>query len=236
MPGRGESPRSPEVRTVSVILLAGLGAVVMAFVLGINVGLDRTLPENPAAESHVLRTLDSQAARLRQVRAQERTELSFHDTLTAPARPPRAPATTAALTASHPPATSSTAGAPATPSPEAALLATATAPSVAASAEPTSSSDGAAGRGEDPDEESAAPTSRFSLQVGAFPDETSAAGLRLRLQQKGYQVRIATSEVEGRGTWYRVRVGSYADRTAAEDQRTQLSSSEGLFALVVPET
>ncbi len=75
----------------------------------------------------------------------------------------------------------------------------------------------------------------YSLQVGAFPDASSAQSLVERLSQKGYAVRIVSAEVAGKGTWYRVRVGDFKARDKAEQKCSQLSDNEGLFALVVPE-
>ncbi|MFH1811106.1 MAG: SPOR domain-containing protein [Pseudomonadota bacterium] len=236
---RERTAEAPQNRTLVVVVLASLGAGLMAFVLGINVGLERTPAEAAATDSNVLRTLDSQATRLREVRARERTELSFHDSLTGPARVAKAhpaPATTPVTVAAPTP--------PGTPE-HAVAVAEASETQVAAAAQDTARD--AVDLGQAPaaeadsaqNTEEAAPAlevSHFSLQVGAFPDETSASTLRRRLQSKGYQVRIATSDIEGRGTWYRVRVGRFEDRATAEDQRTKISSSEGLFALVVPET
>ncbi|MBN2362074.1 MAG: SPOR domain-containing protein, partial [Deltaproteobacteria bacterium] len=75
---------------------------------------------------------------------------------------------------------------------------------------------------------------RFSLQAGAFPDEAVAKALAARLDSRGYQVHIVPAQVEGKGSWYRVRVGSYGDRSAAESERSKLSG-EGVFAIVVTE-
>lgn len=76
---------------------------------------------------------------------------------------------------------------------------------------------------------------RFSLQVGAFPDQAAAESLAARMRAGGYPVRIVNAEVNGRGTWYRVRVGSFGERVHAEKQRTSIATEQGVFALVVPE-
>jgi cell division septation protein DedD len=55
----------------------------------------------------------------------------------------------------------------------------------------------------------------WRAQVNAFPDERSAIQLVDRLKNKGYNAYV--SEVQNRGkTWYRVSVGLYDSRAAAD--------------------
>jgi cell division septation protein DedD len=66
-----------------------------------------------------------------------------------------------------------------------------------------------------------APTSGFVIQVFSSNDETQANALLNRLRDSGYRVFRQSESVDGR-TMYRVRVGPYPDRPAAEREARQL--------------
>ncbi len=57
---------------------------------------------------------------------------------------------------------------------------------------------------------------RFSIQVAAVQNAQSAEQLAARLRKKGYRAYRLRSEVTGKGVWYRVRVGAFEDRSAAD--------------------
>ncbi len=80
----------------------------------------------------------------------------------------------------------------------------------------------------------AAPQERFySVQVGSFRRVEQAYRLQDVLVKKGYQARIGLSIVEGKGAWYRVRVGRYADRDAADETAQRLKKKEKIDVLVM---
>ncbi len=54
---------------------------------------------------------------------------------------------------------------------------------------------------------------RFTLQLSSFPDKSEAETYARRFTAQG--AFIVASEVPGKGTWYRVRVGSYASSQEA---------------------
>jgi DedD protein len=54
---------------------------------------------------------------------------------------------------------------------------------------------------------------RFTLQLSSFPDKTEAESFAKRFSSQGAYVVV--SDVPGKGTWYRVRVGSYASSQEA---------------------
>ncbi len=73
----------------------------------------------------------------------------------------------------------------------------------------------------------------YSVQVGSFRKVEQAYRLQDQLIKKGYQARIGLSIVEGKGAWYRVRVGRYADRGSANKTAQRLQKSENVDVLVM---
>jgi cell division protein FtsN len=54
---------------------------------------------------------------------------------------------------------------------------------------------------------------RFTLQLGSYPDRSEAEAFAKRFAAQG--AFIVSSDVPGKGTWYRVRVGSYGSSQEA---------------------
>jgi cell division septation protein DedD len=63
--------------------------------------------------------------------------------------------------------------------------------------------------------EATSSTGAFTLQLGASPNRDDAERQASRLREKGYAPYIVTAEVPGKGTWYRVRMGSFPTKDAA---------------------
>lgn len=63
---------------------------------------------------------------------------------------------------------------------------------------------------------------RFSVQIAATQSEVEAQRLQKRHAAEG--ARTVVAEVPGKGTWYRVRIGSYSSRAEAERRRTALAA------------
>jgi peptidoglycan lytic transglycosylase len=80
----------------------------------------------------------------------------------------------------------------------------------------------------------AAPQSsrKFTVQVGAFGDRDKAENIKAELEEGWFGVKISETTSGGR-TLYRVRVGNYRDREAAEFTREKLWN-EGFEAAIVP--
>lgn len=55
----------------------------------------------------------------------------------------------------------------------------------------------------------------FTLQLSASQNPTEAEAFAQRLRSRGYAPYVVAGEVEGRGTFYRVRMGSFPTRDAA---------------------
>ncbi len=87
---------------------------------------------------------------------------------------------------------------------------------------------------EPPAASAAEPEEKFySIQVGSFRKVEQAYRLQDELLRKGYQARIGFSIVEGKGGWYRVRVGRFADRGSANRTARRLQKKEKVDVLVM---
>jgi cell division protein FtsN len=67
----------------------------------------------------------------------------------------------------------------------------------------------------------------YALQIGAFPDKAEAQSLAFKLKSQKHGAYILVGKVPGKGTWYRVRVGHYSDRSAAETAGKKLVGTGG---------
>jgi septal ring-binding cell division protein DamX len=65
-------------------------------------------------------------------------------------------------------------------------------------------------------------STRFTLQVASMKDHQKAVHLSGRLSKKGFPSYVLSAEIPGKGIYYRVRIGHYATRKAAEKAREQL--------------
>ncbi|NNB95834.1 SPOR domain-containing protein [Corallococcus exiguus] len=72
----------------------------------------------------------------------------------------------------------------------------------------------------------------FTLQLSAFQSRQDADRFAARLRDKGYAPYILTAEVSGKGTWYRVRMGSFASKEAAGRYLTDFKRETQLDAYV----
>jgi septal ring-binding cell division protein DamX len=72
----------------------------------------------------------------------------------------------------------------------------------------------------------------FTLQLSAFQDRQEADRFAARLRNKGYAPYILAAEVPGKGTWYRVRMGSFANRDAASRYLSDFKRETQLDAFV----
>ena len=72
----------------------------------------------------------------------------------------------------------------------------------------------------------------FTLQVSSFQDKSEAEALLSTIRSSGYQAYLTTAEVDGKGTFYRVRVGKYGSMDAANDARAEFEKTAKRSALV----
>jgi cell division septation protein DedD len=75
---------------------------------------------------------------------------------------------------------------------------------------------------------------KFTVQIGATQDRIEARELVARVTKSGLRPYVVRTELPGKGLWYRVRVGAFTDRTAADRYRKDLERELRMPALVMP--
>jgi cell division septation protein DedD len=73
----------------------------------------------------------------------------------------------------------------------------------------------------------------FTIQVSSFRSLDQASDLKGRLSKKGYAAYVQSVDLQDRGTWHRVRIGTYRDKDGAERVANDLRSRESLPATVM---
>jgi DedD protein len=74
---------------------------------------------------------------------------------------------------------------------------------------------------------------RFTLQLSSFQDRSEADAFLATLKSAGFQPYVVEAEVSGKGTFYRVRLGSYRSLEAANDARAEYERSARKTAQVM---
>jgi cell division septation protein DedD len=231
-------------RQIVSLLIAGIVVMGAVFVLGVVVGKKLAGDVQTAAAPDLLSALDANAQALQEVRKEPEPPLTFPDELTKKAAPePAAPKVAAAPKPSEPkPAEPKPKPAePQAPArqDEEPVLAAAPKP-----AEPARESSKETGKETGKVESEPVPTrttareggglkeaiaraaqpprptetvngGAFTLQLSAFQSRAEADRFAGRLRDRGYAPYIVSAEVPKKGTWYRVRMGSFASKEAA---------------------
>ena len=70
------------------------------------------------------------------------------------------------------------------------------------------------------------PAGRYTIQVGAFQKEEEARQIVNNLKSKGYPAFIKATDIPGKGTLYRVRIGTFNTRVTAKLYATNLKNLE----------
>jgi DedD protein len=81
--------------------------------------------------------------------------------------------------------------------------------------------------------ETPAPQGKWLVQAGSYGSEANAAKVAHTLEQHGYHASVSRF-TKGGQTYFRVRVGPYADRSAAEKAAPAVARTYGGKAEVVP--
>ena len=76
---------------------------------------------------------------------------------------------------------------------------------------------------------------RYTIQVAAYPDRGLAEDEVRSMKRRGYAAFVVASNLGDKGTWYRVRVGSFANKQAADKLAGELKVKEGILAFVTAE-
>ncbi len=82
---------------------------------------------------------------------------------------------------------------------------------------------------------SAASKIKYTLQFASYQEKELADADVKKLKQRGYAAFIVAADVSGKGTWHRVRIGSFSNKGAAEKLQKEIKSKEGFTTIVVME-
>ncbi len=76
---------------------------------------------------------------------------------------------------------------------------------------------------------------RYTLQIASYQEKEIAEDDIKKMKQRGYSAFIVTSDLPGKGTWYRVRLGSFASKALAEKLQKELRAKEGISPFITIE-
>jgi DedD protein len=74
----------------------------------------------------------------------------------------------------------------------------------------------------------------YTVQVGASQDRTEIARLESRVRGAGLKPYVVEARLGAKGTWYRVRVGSFRDKDSANRFRKDVERELRTAAVVMP--
>jgi len=74
---------------------------------------------------------------------------------------------------------------------------------------------------------------RFTLQLSSFQDRSEAEAFLTAIKSAGYQPYLTEADVGGKGTFYRVRLGSYRSLEAANDAKAEFEKAARKTAQVM---
>jgi cell division protein FtsN len=75
---------------------------------------------------------------------------------------------------------------------------------------------------------------RYTVQLGASPDEKVAQKLMAKARSAGFDVHVLEVDLGAKGTWYRVRVGSYGSKDEAAKVQRDAERQLRVPAMVMP--
>ncbi|OGQ46180.1 MAG: hypothetical protein A3H42_01500 [Deltaproteobacteria bacterium RIFCSPLOWO2_02_FULL_46_8] len=78
-----------------------------------------------------------------------------------------------------------------------------------------------------------APHARYTIQVGSYPNVDEAHAITDQWKAKGYPAYLVSADIPNKGRWYRVRLGGFNSKEAAEDFNEKLTAKEQIEAFVV---
>lgn len=196
-------------RQIASIVVGALVILGVVFVLGLNVGRQIATRPADAARAGDLEALDR--APSADAPAVDGASLTFHDSLVKEKAPPMPavaiPSRTATPTALPAPAPSAASG----------VAPIAAAAPVKAVPEPA-------------ERPAPATAGAFTIQIGASQQRAEAD--RIAARHRSLRPRVEAAEVDGKGRWYRVRVGSFDTREAAERYRRDVARETGVAGYV----
>lgn len=226
-------------RQIFYLFVASAAVVSVVFALGVVVGKRLVSTEAPAAAPTDPLALLDQLGQVGKATADD--ELTFHEALTAKPAPKKAAAAAADPSPAPPPAPVAEAPAPPKPAPADAPAKPEPKPEpkvakVAKVAAPPADQDAPAGK-----KAAAAPPAQakesaasgsYTLQLSSFQDRTEAERFMERLRTRGLKPHMVPAQIPDRGTWYRVRVGSYRSWDEAVTAKARFERTEQVIAYV----
>jgi|SRR5213082_2342162 len=75
---------------------------------------------------------------------------------------------------------------------------------------------------------------KYTVQLGALQSRMEALQLASRSSAAGLQTYVLEARLPGKGVWYRVRVGAFPDKNAAERYRRDIERELRTSAVVMP--
>ena len=76
---------------------------------------------------------------------------------------------------------------------------------------------------------------RYTIQVSSHQEKQAAEDEVIRMKQNGFAAFIVASELPGKGTWYRVRLGSFTNKDSAEKLQKTVNTKVGISSIIVIE-
>jgi len=88
---------------------------------------------------------------------------------------------------------------------------------------------------EAPSQKQAVSKIRYTIQIGSYPDRNMAEEEMRSIKKRGYAAFLVASAIPDKGTWYRVRIGSFSNKQSAEKLAAELKSKEGVSSFITVE-
>jgi cell division septation protein DedD len=75
----------------------------------------------------------------------------------------------------------------------------------------------------------------YTVQVASYPEKQLANDEAKKIRSHGYDAFVVTSAVQGKGTWYRVRLGSFTNKDAAAKLAKEIQTKAGISSIITLE-
>jgi cell division septation protein DedD len=75
---------------------------------------------------------------------------------------------------------------------------------------------------------------KFRLQVGSYAELAKAKADMAAWKKRGYDVKLITAAIPGKGTWYRLQVGRYASMEDVRAAQGKIMKEYGKTAMIMP--
>ncbi len=77
------------------------------------------------------------------------------------------------------------------------------------------------------------PETKYTLQLSSFQDKTEAEQFLAKVKGSGYSATLTEADVSGKGTFYRIRLGTYRSLQAANEAKADYDSASGKSASIM---